>query len=441
MKNTNNINNNENKNINNNTSIDLSEMKIVSLITEYNPFHNGHLYHLKQAKKQCNATHSIAIMSGNFVQRGEPAIFDKFSRAKMAVNAGVDLVIELPSLFATQTAELFAFGSILTLDSLNCIDYLCFGSENGDISQVALIADILADEPKVFSDSLYELLKTEHSYPIARELAIKAQLEHSGFNLDIDISKPNNILGIEYLKFLFKLNSDIKPLTIKRKGSKHNSKDVNKIISSATSIRNGLKKKELYVDTLPKSTTEIIENLFNNHFKPMFAEYYFEQLITIILREKNRLDQYFDVKDGLEHSIYKHALKATSLNQLVISLTSKSYTEGRIKRCLMNILLDIKKDDLHRIKDLKSIPYIRVLALNKKGAQIINKIKANSNTHIITKLAQALDTDQYEFNRTFSKLLDNDIKSSTLYYNLYYKNNKQKINGEIEFTHSPYFFK
>lgn len=216
-------------------------MKVVGLITEYNPFHNGHKYHLEASKEKASATHSIAVMSGNFLQRGEPALLDKWTRAKMAVDSGVDLVLELPTVFATQSAEYFAHGALSVLEDTNVVDSLCFGSELGDTELLKDIADVLVDEPLEFKNILKKHLNLGLSFPKARSLALKAFFEHAKYShfekIEKIVESPNNILGIEYMKSLIKLKSKITPLTIKRVYSNYHDKDINSSIASATSIR------------------------------------------------------------------------------------------------------------------------------------------------------------------------------------------------------------
>ncbi|MGO1820465.1 MAG: tRNA(Met) cytidine acetate ligase, partial [Senegalia sp. (in: firmicutes)] len=209
-------------------------MKIVGLVTEYNPFHNGHKYHLERSKYETNCDYSIAIMSGNFVQRGEPAICDKWSRAKMAIDSGVDLVIELPTLYSTMSAEFFSYGAIKILDSLNSIDFISFGSETNDLKKLNSISKILAFEPLEFKYSLKKYLNEGNVFPKARSLALKEILKDK--DLDKIINNPNNILAIEYMKSLIKLKSTIKAHSIKRISSNYNDKNLTGEISSATAI-------------------------------------------------------------------------------------------------------------------------------------------------------------------------------------------------------------
>ena len=219
-------------------------MKVIGLITEYNPFHFGHLYHLEKSKKLTGADYSIAIMSGSFVQRGEPSLIDKWTKAKMAIDNGVDLVIELPFIFSSQTAELFAYGSIVLLHKLNIIDYISFGSELDDIDYLKTIADILVEEPSYYKQRLKKYLNMGYSFPVSRSNALedyfsKFHIENPE-NIKNNLKMSNNILAIEYLKSLKIIDSSIKPITIKRIGSSYNEYKLNHRIASATGIRNSI---------------------------------------------------------------------------------------------------------------------------------------------------------------------------------------------------------
>ena len=355
-------------------------MKILGLIVEYNPFHNGHLYHLQKSIEKTKATHTIAIMSGNFLQRGEPALFDKYTRAHAAVKNGVDLVIELPTMFACQSAEIFSHGAITTLNSLNCVDAICFGSEEGDVDILYTISKILVDEPEEFKISLKKYLSDGMLFPTARSLALFDYI--NDFKL-LDISKEkllnilnssNNILGLEYIKSILKLNSKIKPYTITRVQSDYNSETIESNICSATAIRKQLKDLNdisSISKVVPNNTFDVLKSKIDDDFYPMFDDNYFEILSSIIIRDKNILNTYFDVNEGIENKIYQSIFTSLTLDDLKESIKSKRYTMTKIKRTLNNILLGITKNDMNKIKNVNNIPYIRILAFNDKGREII----------------------------------------------------------------------
>lgn len=422
-------------------------MNILGLIVEYNPFHNGHLYHLTKSKEITKSTHTVAIMSGNFLQRGEPALFDKYTRAKAAVENGVDLIIELPTLFACQSAEIFSHGAITTLNSLNCINSICFGSEIGDIEILYTISKILVNEPNDFKLALKKYLNEGMLFPTARSNALFDYITNNNL---INISKEsllsilnssNNILGIEYIKSLLKLKSSIKPHTITRINSEYNSEEINSSICSATAIRKTLKETnniDFISKVVPKPTFDIINEKIKNDFNPVFDENFFDILSSIILRDKNNLEGYFDVNEGIENKIYQNIFTAKSINDLHASVKSKRYTLTKIKRTINNILLGISKDDMYLVKDMNYMPYIRVLAFNDKGREILKVIKSNSDINIINKFSKiSYSIDDIKF----KTLIDYDIKSSNIYNMIYYKNNKHLLKGPMDFYQSPIYIK
>ena len=421
-------------------------MKIVGLVVEYNPFHNGHLYHLNKSKEVTNATHSIAVMSGNFLQRGEPALFDKYTRAQIAVSNGVDLVVELPSLFACQSAEIFSHGAVTLLNSLNCIDSICFGSEEGNIDILYQIANILTNEPTEFKDTLKAYLAEGLLFAVARSKALYDYISSNNLldipeeKLNTILNSSNNILGIEYIKSLIRIKSNIKPYTITRIKSEYNSEIISSNICSATAIRKVLKDSfELsYIsNVVPYHTLYAIENSIKKEFNPMFDEYYFDIIKQIIVRDINNLNSYFDVNEGIENKIYKSVFTSNSLDSLQQDIKSKRYTLTRVKRILNNILLGITKEDMNKVKSISYIPYVRVLAFNDKGREIIKQIKLNSDICIVNKFANI----DFNSDDLFETLINYDIKASNIYNLIYYKNNVDKLKGPMDYYLSPIYVK
>ncbi len=417
-------------------------MNILGLIVEYNPFHNGHLYHLEKSKKITKATHTIAVMSGSFLQRGEPALFDKYTRAEIAVKNGVDLVIELPTLYSCQSAEIFSHGAITTLNSLNCVDSVCFGSEEGSIDVLKIISKILVEEPIDFKTYLKKYLDEGLVFPTARSKALYDYINENNIlnisenKLQNILNSSNNILGIEYIKSLIKLNSSIKPFTITRIASKYNSSDINSNICSATAIRNVLKDNlnlQQIENVVPNPTFVDIKNNMNANFNPVFDYMFYDLLSSTIIRDYENLEKYFEVNEGIENKIYSNIFTSKNLDDLISSIKSKRYTMTKVKRTLNNILLGITNDDVISTKDICSIPYIRVLAFNDKGREIIRQIKKSSDIEIITKLSKI----NHISDPLFNTLIKYDIKSSNMYNLIYYKNNKSLIKGPMDFYFSP----
>lgn len=390
-------------------------MKILGIIAEYNPFHLGHKYHLEESKRITDCQYSLAVMSGSFVQRGEPAIIDKFYRAKMAILNGIDLVIELPFIYSCQTAEIFAKGSVEILNSLNCVNSLAFGSEYSNIDDLKLIAKILIEEPYDFTLYLKNFLLEGFSFPIARVKALEKYFKKINKpiykNIDHILSGSNNILGIEYLKQLNRLDSNIKPYIIKRKGNDYKDIHLATEFSSATSIRNSLFSNN-YKDVkkhLPKSSYETLvefKNKYNNYNK---LDNYYSFLNYKLISEKETIKEIFDIGEDLGNRFINNFDKVDNLNDLIYKLTSKTHTSTRIQRAILNFLINNFNNDY---KDLiaQEPKYIRILGSNVKGFEIINKIKEKSNIKIISKF------NQHKKHPNLDKYIELEKKSTDLYY-------------------------
>lgn len=392
-------------------------MRTVGLITEYNPFHLGHSIHLKESLKLSGADRSVCVMSGSFVQRGEPAIVDKWTRARMAIDSGVDLVLELPFVYSTLSAELFAYGAVRLLDATNSVNYLAFGSEEGKIDTLEPIARLLISETGEFSSTLKKSLSTGSSYSKARSLAVSVALSKMGHDpklIEDTISKPNNILGVEYLKALIKLNSSIKPITFKRVG--HGYKDISTTlgIASATAIRRLLLNKDfsLVQELLPQSSYSLLMEFFYRHGTFNSLENYSE-ILKYVLRQKSaeELSLFMDMETGLENRLKKISAEIMSTEDLVQSAITKRYPGTRIRRLLVHILTDLKGDSIKRSLYQKP-EYIRVLASNSNGFEIINEIKKNSAIKVITKFSDAFTG----LSDTSKAILEKEILATDLYY-------------------------
>ncbi len=380
-------------------------MKITGLITEYNPFHLGHEFHINSSKQKTNCDYTICIMSGNFVQRGIPAIVDKWSRTKMALLGGVDLVLELPTIYSVSSAEYFAFGAISTLNSLNIVDNICFGSECGDVTTLKKIAEILVNEPLEFKKDLKEQLNLGLSFPKARSIAIEKYIKNSNiFNIDsIEhiLNSPNNILAIEYCKSLFKLKSNINPITITRQGSGYNDNNLNQDnFSSASSIRKAITEKSLEscINVLPKYAYEILKNSKISDVDRMFFYVKYK-----LLSNPQFLSNIPDANEGLGNKILNNIGNFNNFDEFIMSCKSKRYSYTRISRVLCQCFLSLSKEDILLSKSKPQ--YIRVLGLNKNGAKILKEIKKNSKIKIVNKISSK-NTDP---------MLSIDIKATNLY--------------------------
>ena len=403
---------------------------VLGIIAEYNPFHNGHLYHLKESKKATGAEYTVAIISGNFTQRGSTSIIDKWKKTEMALQNGVDLIIELPVLYSISSSENFAEGSIKILNSLGIIDFLSFGSETSDIKILNNFANILYDEPKEYKKILSNYLDTGLSFPKARENALLEYIKNfEDVNTNFDnykniLSSPNNILGIEYLKALKKYKSSIKPVCIKRSGADYNSSDIsiNTSIASATAIREVIKNKNFNTikTVMPEKSYSILADCINSGCIIPDLNC-FEKEIIYVLRKMSieEIANLPDVSEGLEFLIKKAVNSCNTLTELLNTIKSKRYTITRFQRILLYALLDISKKDMKLSKEVDS-PYIRVLGFNDNGKKLISKIMdKNPNQPLITSVKKFVDNNS---NTSLQTMLNKDIFATNV-YSLGFENN------------------
>lgn len=383
-------------------------MNIVGIIAEYNPMHNGHIYHIKKTKELTNADYVVVIMSGSFTEQGNIAVLDKFTRAKIAIENGADLVIELPTIHATSSAEGFAKGAVNILNSLGCITHLAFGAETDDLESLQKIAETCIDKEAEIVTLTKEYLKQGITSALARDNALKDLLDSNCYKM---INKPNNILGIEYLKALYALNSQIKPVLVERLESNHNELEIvnsNQYVSS-TAIRETLFNQSITLDNklqniesfAPKN---VINELTKNTFKS--NENIWEILRYEILKlGKQGLKNIAEVNEGLENKLYDSVLVSNSYNEYISNVKSKRYTLSRIKRICIYILLEITKD----LKDvLKDVNYCRILKIKESSKELLSIISNGCTNKVVTKLTDAI----HDTNITTSINLDilaNDI--------------------------------
>ena len=382
--------------------------KILAVISEYNPFHNGHLYHIQKSKKLINPDFSICIMSGNFVQRGEPSIMDKWSKTEAALKCGFDLVIELPTVYSISSAENFAEGAIKLLDSFDDVT-LSFGSECGDLDILNNIANVLFDEPKEYQTILSHELSKGLSYPKARENALLLYLNDVRKYANV-LSNPNNILGIEYLKAIKKLKSKVIPFTIKRIDEGYNSLKIKDRLASATAIRSLVKNKEDVKKLMPAPSFNILlENI--NHGKVLNDISVFEKEIIYTLRKMSvaEIASLQDVTEGLENSIKNAANTCNNLEDLINSIKSKRYTRSRIQRILLYSILNITKKDIENSYKVK--PYVRVLGASSHGKYLLSRIN-NPKYPLVTSVKKFMDTNT---NKILKNMMEKDILASNIY--------------------------
>lgn len=368
-------------------------MKVVGIIAEYNPFHNGHKYMIDKAKEATGADYVVVVMSGDFTQRGTPAITDKYLRTEMALKNGADLVIELPVHYACSSAEYFAKGAVCLLDKLGVVDYLCFGSEAGDIERLTAVAKVLADEPEVYKQNLRLNLRRGLSYPLARNRALELTIPDFITYSDI-IKTPNNILAIEYIKAIIQQESTMKPCTIRRIGSGYHDYKLKAAYSSAISIRESLQHTNslsMIEDQVPKSCYDLLNTQYKKTY-PIYLEDFAQLLHYRLISEvENGYDTYADISPELSDKIKKNIYKFDSTKNFCDLLKTKDMTHARISRCLGHILLGLKQVELDELKMYGLIHYARVLGFKEGCDALLKGIKKHSSIPFITKPADAYE--------------------------------------------------
>lgn len=390
-------------------------MNVAGIIAEYNPFHNGHLYHLTEAKKAANADYLIVVMSGNFTQRGIPALISKYERTKHALLAGADLVLELPMPYAISSAEYFALGSCALFRKLGVVNSLCFGMEQCDLETLSALAHIISDEPPKYQELLKQLLSTGLSFPKAQQEALSAYLPGLDCSL---LSTPNNRLGLEYLKALKKLDSSIHPFPIKRIGKGYDDTELStdglSEFSSASAIRNSVISSHdlsTIANHVPEFVWSDLESLLND--KKFLLSKDLDLLLhyKLLQQDANTLQTYMDVNEDLANKILNHLPSYTGFDDFCLSLKSKDLTYTRISRLLLHILLDLKKRDMKLLEELQHAPYGRILGFRKDSAALLHAIKENSSLPLISKLADAskiLSPEAFQ-------ILEKEITSAHIY--------------------------
>ena len=375
-------------------------MNVVGIIAEYNPFHEGHAYQIQKAKEQCGAEFAVVVMNSDFVQRGEPAIFDKYTRTKEALLGGADLIFELPVRFGLSSAGDFAMGGVLALNALPFVTHLCFGTETGDLTPLLQAATFLCDEPDSYRTRVKHFVKQGILYPKARSLALAAE---SGLPTETWDS-PNNILGLEYCVALQKLHSKIKPFTIRREGQGYHDNDTPALsdFPSATFLRKKIRK------------AGEKENLSLSDFS---------SLIGYSLLTAKDLCRIKDITPDLSDRIRNELPKYREINEFVKTIKNPSLTTGRIKRSFFQCLFDIEKEE-------PVMPYLRVLGMKKEASSLLSQ-KENASCQILTKLA----FDVPKMDDTAKKLFAKDLLASDLYRQVFCHKYNQTLPNE--YHHSP----
>lgn len=392
--------------------------KVLGIIAEYNPFHNGHLYHIAKSKQETNAQYVISVISGNFVQRGNTSIVNKWTKAKMALLNGADLVIELPTVYSISSAENFAEGAIKILNSLGVVDSLSFGMEAKDIAVLNNIATVLHEEPKEYITILGHELKKGNSFPKARENALMMYLNDIKKYANV-LKGSNNILGIEYLKAMKKTKSKIVPVGIKREKVLYNDRYIVDEFASATAIRKMLMTKSLsdIRKVMPKTSYLLLgEELKKGHYVIDISRFEREIIYNLRRMSKEDIAKLPDVSEGLENSLKNAADSCNNIKDLINMVKTKRFTQTRIQRVLLYSLIGITKKKMDTSK--KVTPYVRILGFNNKGKKLISEMmKQNPKLNVVTSVKRYMDTVA---NRNLKDMLETDILATNIYTLGYY---------------------
>ncbi|ASF39299.1 hypothetical protein CEH05_09250 [Halobacillus halophilus] len=362
-------------------------MKACGVIVEYNPFHNGHLYHLERSKETAEADCMIAIMSGNFLQRGEPAIIDKWHRAEAALKSGADLVLELPYIYAVEHSDYFSQGAVQALSEIG-VESICFGSESGDIQAFLSAHDHLDQHAGLYDETVRKHLNQGYSFPEASRFGYQAvELPTNS----IDLAQPNNILGYSYVKQILAYNNQIRPLTIKREKNHYHDETIEGNIASATSIRKELLADGMNLlvqDSIPEATRDQL--LLYKENKGMWHEWnqYFSLLQHKILTLKPKdLRSIQGVDEGLEHRLQRIIKESENFQQFMEKLKTKRYTWTRLQRTLVHILTGTEKQDAQLLLN-QPPPYVRVLAMSDTGKDYLRSTKKQMRIPLLTQPQQ-----------------------------------------------------
>jgi predicted nucleotidyltransferase len=412
-------------------------MSVLGVIAEFNPLHNGHLHFIQRAKQSKDFSATICVMSGSFVQRGEAALCNKWVRTRMALQAGIDLVIELPFSFAVRSAYFFARGSIELLYRTGVVSHLAFGSESGQLEQLQSIAAIIANENPEYKYHLKHYLAKGLSFPVARAQTIQKIMGEQICDLERIILQPNNILAVEYLRVLEQEAISIEPLTIPRIGSGYNSIELS-AYASASAIRHSLLEHPLNDDnmgSMPADVSALLQEEIQAGRAPVTLNS-LEQAILAKLRTISlaKLSKIYEITEGLEHRIQAAANSSGTLEELRQSIKSKRYSLTRINRLLLYSFLGIETEQMQSF-DQHGPLYLHILGFSTKGRKILQEIKNKSSVRIINRGSEVKSVYQDTSNPTLQAMLGLDIQATDIYTLLYpHSSNRQ---GSQDFTTSP----
>lgn len=405
----------------------MSDLNIVGLVVEYNPFHNGHLYHLQRSKAECGAEFAVCAMSGNFLQRGEPAVVDKWTRAAMAITGGADVVLELPVAFAAHSAEYFAAGAVGLLSAAGIVTHLSFGSESGDLTALQSLSRLLAEEPEPLATQIRKEMAAGVSYPAARAKAIARYLRDTAPIAGLTpekaceiLARPNNILSVEYLKALHATASPLRPVTVTRvKADYHNPHFGPDNIASATAIRRTLLEKDGTAEAamtaaapfIPPAAREILAKAFRRGRAPISWESLAPVLLAILRRaDAATLATVAGIGEGLENRLLAAARQAATIQEFLTAVKTKRYPWTRLQRILVHILLNYTADDAAAFR-AAGPQYLRVLAFSPRGRMLLRRMREEATIPVLHRPARYFGTGT----NVGERMLRLDILATDLY--------------------------
>ena len=397
-------------------------MKVVGIVAEYNPFHNGHQYQLDKVKAETGADYVIIAMSGNFLQRGVPALCDKFKRTEMALKCGADLVLEIPTLWATASAEYYAHAGVSLLAATGVVTHLAFGAETDDLDSLLEISSILKNEPDVYRAVLANSIRSGNAFPVARKNALVTSLPHfSSEKLDKLLDNPNNILALEYLKAM---PESIQPILIKREGAGYHDTSLNTKFPSASAIRNSLlslpetsndttlSNLDALADAMPADSFALLKNVYKCN-QILNTNDFSESLgYRLLTQSHSGFAAYADCNQDFSNKIKNNLKNYVFFEDFINTLKTKDMTYTRVTRCLLHILLDIKQSDYTIGRAIGFAPYLRILGFQNRSSRLLSETKRHAQVPIISKAADASTLLDYETNKFFEK----DVFASNLYY-------------------------
>lgn len=375
-------------------------MSIAAVICEYNPFHNGHKHQLDVIRKKLKVDYIVCLMSGDFVQRGEPAIYSKEQRAKWALENGADLVLLLPLPYATGSADLFATGAVSILNKLGCIDYLCFGSESGDIDTLCICAEKLLSEGQVGSDGMRALMKQGHTFAKARYLLFP--------EFEVLLAHPNNVLALEYIMALMRTKSSIKPFTIKRDGEEYDDDEIreNETYLSGSAIRRAI------TLNAPKLIEKYVPyNIESIKDKPVFINDISGEVLYSLLTRQDELDEFLESSEDLTNKIINNIYDYKDFTSFIEDIKSKNFTYTRISRFIIHAMLGIKGSNTFYKEMLKQLTHVKVLGFKESSQGVLTEISEKSEIALLTKIPTVYDS----LNSVTKELIDQETFASTIY--------------------------